>query len=205
VTAVDTAGFGRLPVVCDVVRAELVKAALVSSIGTEVERLSNYTARFDAGEPTVDLVDDLTAAGKDVRTCDLQFLDLGGISRFSGSVRTVRCLEDNALLKKILSTAGTGAVLVIDGAGSLRTALSGDFIAGLAVTHGWAGLIINGAVRDRLALAELPIGIKALGTNPRKSSKSGVGESDIPVTFGGLTFAVGELVFSDEDGILVIG
>lgn len=170
----------------------------------EVDQLNDYAARFEAGEPTVDLVDDLTASGKDVRTCDLQFLDLGGISRFSGSVRTVRCLEDNALVKSILSTEGAGAVLVIDGGGSLRTALSGDLIAGLAITNGWAGLIINGAVRDRLALAELPIGIKALGTNPRKSSKAGTGESDIPVTFGGLTFAIGERVFSDEDGILVI-
>ena len=170
----------------------------------EVDQLNDYAARFEAGEPTVDLVDDLTASGKDVRTCDLQFLDLGGISRFSGSVRTVRCLEDNALVKSILSTEGAGAVLVIDGGGSLRTALSGDLIAGLAITNGWAGLIINGAVRDRLALAKLPIGIKALGTNPRKSSKAGTGESDIPVTFGGLTFAIGERVFSDEDGILVI-
>jgi regulator of ribonuclease activity A len=171
----------------------------------EVNQVSEYTERFEAGEPTVDLVDDLSAAGKDVRTCALQFLDLGGKSRFSGSVRTVRCLEDNVLVKSVLSTAGAGQVLVIDGGGSLRTALSGDLIAGLAVTNGWAGLIINGAVRDRLALAELPIGIKALGTNPRKSSKEGTGELDVPVTFGGLTFAVGERIFSDEDGILVIG
>ena len=166
--------------------------------------MSDYSTRFEAGEPTVDLVDDLTAAGTEIRTCDLQFLDLGGKSRFWGPARTVRCLEDNDLLRSILSTAGAGAVLVIDGGGSLRTALSGDLIAGLAVTNGWAGLIINGAVRDRLALAKLPIGIKALGTNPRKSSKTGVGESDIPVTFGGLTFEVGDRVFSDEDGILLI-
>jgi regulator of ribonuclease activity A len=167
--------------------------------------LSDFTARFDAGEPTVDLVDDLTAAGRVVRTCDLQFIDFGGRSRFSGPVRTVRCLEDNALMKSVLSTPGAGGVLVIDGGGSLRTALSGDLIAGVAVTNGWTGLIINGAVRDRLALAELPIGIKALGTNPRKSSKTGTGEIDVPVNFGGLTFAVGDRVFSDEDGILVIG
>jgi regulator of ribonuclease activity A len=172
--------------------------------GLEVDHLSDYAARFDDGEPTVDLVDDLTAAGGAVRTCSLQFTDFGGWKRFSGPVRTVRCLEDNTLVKSVLSTSGAGRVLVIDGGGSLRTALSGDLIAGLAVTNGWSGLIINGAVRDRLALAELPIGIKALGTNPRKSSKTGIGEVDIPVMFGGLTFAVGEVVFSDEDGILVI-
>jgi regulator of ribonuclease activity A len=166
--------------------------------------LSDYPTRFDAAETTADLVDDLTSAGREVRTCDLQFLDLGRKRRFSGPVRTVACFEDNALLKRILSTRGDGAVLVIDGGGSLRTALCGDLIAGLGVTNGWAGLIINGAVRDRLALAELPIGIKALGTNPRKSAKVGVGEADIPVTFGGLTFAVGDRVFSDADGVLAI-
>jgi regulator of ribonuclease activity A len=167
--------------------------------------LIDYSARFEAGEATADLVDDLTASGSEVRTCELQFLDLGGRNRFSGPVRTVRCLEDNAMLKSILSTEGAGAVLVVDGGGSLRTALSGDIIAGLAAANGWAGLIFNGAVRDRLALAGLPIGVKALGTNPRKSSKTGAGEADIPVTFGGLTFAVGESVFSDADGILVVG
>jgi regulator of ribonuclease activity A len=179
---------------------------LHSPFGTKgVDELTDYSARFEAGEATADLVDDLTASGGEVRTCELQFLDLGGRNRFSGPVRTVRCLEDNALLRNVLSTDGTGAVLVVDGGGSLRTALSGDLIAGLAVTNGWAGLIINGAVRDSLALAELPIGIKALGTNPRKSSKTGAGESDIPVTFGGLTFGVGDSVFSDEDGVLVVG
>jgi regulator of ribonuclease activity A len=166
--------------------------------------LSDYPTRFEAAETTADLVDDLTDAGREVRTCDLQFLDLGGKRRFSGRVRTVACIEDNALLKRILSTRGDGAVLVIDGGGSLRTALCGDLIAGLAVTNGWAGLIINGAVRDRLALAELPIGIKALGTNPRKSARVGVGEADIPVTFGGLTLAVGDRVFGDADGVLAI-
>lgn len=183
-----------------------LKRGLHSPSGTKgVDELIDYSARFEAGEATADLVDDLTASGSEVRTCELQFLDLGGRNRFSGPVRTVRCLEDNALLRNVLSTDGTGAVLVVDGGGSLRTALSGDLIAGLAVTNGWAGLIINGAVRDSLALAELPIGIKALGTNPRKSSKTGAGESDIPVTFGGLTFGVGDSVFSDEDGVLVVG
>jgi len=167
--------------------------------------MSDLLGLFEAGAPTVDLVDDLTASGKDVRTCNLQFLDLGGRARFAGPVRTVRCLEDNALLESVLSTPGTGSVLVVDGGGSLRTALSGDRIAGLAAANGWAGLIINGAVRDRLALGELPIGIKALGMNPRKSSKTGDGETDLPVAFGELTFAAGDIVFCDEDGVLVVG
>jgi len=167
--------------------------------------MSDFLRRFEAGDPTVDLVDDITASGSEVRTCDLQFLDLGGRPRFAGPVRTVQCLEDNALLESVLSAQGAGSVLVVDGGGSLRMALSGDRIAGLAAANGWAGLIINGAVRDRLALREIPIGIKALGTNPRKSAKTGSGEKDISVAFGGLTFSTGDIVFCDEDGILAVG
>lgn len=166
--------------------------------------MSDFLARFGEGEPTVDLVDDLTAAGERVRTCSLQFLNLGGRSRFAGPVRTVKCFEDNALLKRVLSTPGDGAVLVVDGGGSFRTALTGDLIAGIAVSNGWAGLLINGAVRDRVALAEMPLGIQALGTNPRKSAKAGTGETDVPVTFGDLTLSVGDTVFCDEDGVLAI-
>ncbi len=91
----------------------------------------------------------------------------------------MRCFQDNALLKSVLSEPGDGGVLVIDGDGSLHTALVGDLIAGLGVDNGWAGLIINGAVRDAAALRTLDIGIKALGTNPRKSSKTGDGERDV--------------------------
>ena len=90
----------------------------------------------------------------------------------------MKCFEDNALLKSTLSDwpEPEGAVLVVDGGGSLRSALVGDIIAGIAVERGWAGLVINGAVRDSVALDELEIGIKALGTNPRKSSKTGAGQ-----------------------------
>jgi regulator of ribonuclease activity A len=95
-------------------------------------------------------------------------------------------------------------VLVVDGGGSLHTALMGDLIAGLAVASGWSGAIINGAVRDVATLRTLELGIKALGSNPRKSAKSGAGERDIPVTFGGVTFGPGDEVFSDDDGIVVL-
>jgi regulator of ribonuclease activity A len=79
----------------------------------------------------------------------------------------------------------------------------GDMIAEAAVRNGWAGVIINGPVRDRTALAELPLGIKALGSNPRKSAKDGVGEQDVPVVIEGTTFVPGRTVWADEDGILV--
>ena len=150
--------------------------------------------------PTADLVDDI---GPDVRSCDVQFRQFGGRTRFAGPITTVRCFQDNALLKSVLSEPGSGRVLVIDGAGSLHTALVGDVIAELGRSNGWAGLIVNGAVRDAATLATLDIGIKALGTNPRKSAKSGAGERDVVVSLGGVDFIPGDLAFSDEDGIVV--
>lgn len=151
--------------------------------------------------PTADLVDEI---GPDVRSCDLQFRQFGGRSQFAGQISTVRCFQDNALLKSVLSEPGNGGVLVIDGDGSVHTALVGDVIAELARSNGWAGLIVNGAVRDAATLRTLDIGIKALGTNPRKSTKTGDGQRDTPVEFGGVTFTPGETLHSDDDGIVVL-
>lgn len=151
--------------------------------------------------PTADLVDDI---GADVRSCDLQFRQLGGRTEFAGPISTVRCFEDNALLKSVLSDPGDGGVLVIDGAGSLHTALVGDVIAELARSNGWVGLIVHGAVRDAATLRTLDIGIKALGTNPRKSTKTGAGERDVVVELGGVAFVPGEIAYSDDDGIVVV-
>ena len=151
--------------------------------------------------PTADLVDDI---GPDVRSCDLQFRQYGGRSEFAGAITTVRCFQDNALLKSVLSQPGDGGVLVIDGDGSLHTALVGDVIAELARSNGWVGLIVNGAVRDAAALRGIDIGIKALGTNPRKSTKTGAGERDVEITLGGVTFVSGQVAHSDDDGIVVV-
>jgi regulator of ribonuclease activity A len=151
--------------------------------------------------PTADLVDEI---GPDVRSCDLQLRQYGARTEFAGPVTTVRCFQDNALLKSVLSEPGDGGVLVIDGGGSLHTALVGDVIAELARSNGWAGLVVHGAVRDASTLRTLDIGIKALGTNPRKSTKTGAGERDQPVEFGGITFAPGDVVHSDDDGIVVV-
>ncbi|BBY86000.1 ribonuclease E activity regulator RraA [Mycolicibacterium tokaiense] len=150
---------------------------------------------------TADLVDEI---GADVRSCDLQLRQFGGRDIFAGPVVTVRCFQDNALLKSILSEPGGGAVLVIDGDASVHTALVGDLIAELGRSNGWAGLIVNGAVRDAATLRTLDIGIKALGTNPRKSTKTGAGERDVPVSFGGVTFHPGDIAFSDDDGIVLV-
>lgn len=149
---------------------------------------------------TADLVDDF---GAELTSCETQFRSYGARSRFWGRVETVRCFEDNALLKKALGTAGDARVLVVDGGGSLGAALMGDMIAGSAVAQGWAGVVINGAVRDVAALSGLDLGIKALGSNPRKSGKEGTGERDVPVEFGGVTFRLGDFLYSDEDGIVV--
>jgi regulator of ribonuclease activity A len=151
--------------------------------------------------PTADLVDDI---GPDVRSCDVQFRQFGARTEFAGPVTTVRCLQDNALLRSVLSTPGEGGVLVIDGEGSLHTALVGDLIAGLAHSNGWAGLIVHGAVRDAAALRGIDLGIKALGTNPRKSSKTGAGERNVTVSFGGVEFVPGDMAYSDDDGIVVV-
>jgi regulator of ribonuclease activity A len=149
---------------------------------------------------TADLYDE---HGEDLQSLPLQLLNLGGRAQFSGPIRTVKCFEDNSLLKATVSEPGDGAVLVVDGAGSLRRALMGDMIAEIAATNGWAGVVIYGAVRDRTALAGIEIGVKALGSNPRKSTKLGHGVVDEIVEFGGVTFTPGRRLFSDEDGILV--
>ncbi|MFV3075169.1 ribonuclease E activity regulator RraA [Niveispirillum fermenti] len=150
---------------------------------------------------TADLVDTHEAV---ITSCWVQMRNYGGQVRFAGPIRTVRCHRDNALLKSILSKPGDGAVLVVDGGGSLASALVGDIIAGLAVKNGWAGIIVNGVIRDSAAIGELPLGVKALGTNPLKSAKTGSGEADQTVSFGDCAFTPGHWVYSDEDGVVVL-
>lgn len=149
---------------------------------------------------TADLYDE---RGDELDSLSLQLHDFGGRVAFDGPVRTVRCHRDNALVKDLLATPGDGAVLVVDGGGSLESALVGDLIAASAVENGWAGLIVFGAIRDRAAIGELPIGVKALGSNPRKSVKAGIGEVDVPVTVAGVAFVPGRHVWADADGVLV--
>ncbi|GAB3596457.1 Putative regulator of ribonuclease activity [Corynebacterium faecale] len=150
--------------------------------------------------PTADLVDII---GDDVRSCDTQFKNLGGAIDFHGQITTVKCFQDNALLKSILSEDNPGGVLVIDGDASVHTALVGDIIAGLGQDHGWAGVVVNGAIRDSAVIGEMNFGCKALGTNPRKSSKTGKGDRDVVVSFGGVDFIPGHYLYADSDGIVV--
>ena len=150
---------------------------------------------------TADILDEHSA---DALVCQLAFRQFGGIASFAGIISTVRCHEDNVLLKQHLSEPGGGRVLVVDGGGSLRVALLGDMIAALAAANGWVGLVVYGGLRDVAVLRQIPLGIKALGSNPRPSGKVGAGEMDVPVEFGGITFQPGAMLYSDDDGIVVL-
>lgn len=150
--------------------------------------------------PTTDLYDDFEDIAS---TCALQFRDFGGIQRFFGQIRTVQCHNDNSLFRALMNEAGDGAVAVVDGDGSTEVALIGDMIAAKAAKNGWAGVVINGAVRDVAELAEIDIGIKALGVNPAKSVKKGQGTVDVVVEFGGIRFEPGHWIYCDENGVLI--
>lgn len=150
--------------------------------------------------PTTDLYDDFEETS---RTCAIQFRDYGARKRFFGRVRTVRCFHDNVLFREMLGDAGDGGVIVVDGDGSTARALMGDMLAARASDNGWAGVIINGAIRDSAEIAGIDIGVKALGVNPAKSAKKGEGETDVELEFGGVRFRPGDWVYCDEDGVLV--
>ena len=148
---------------------------------------------------TADLLDE----HPDALVCLLPFAQLGGLPAFEGPVSTVCCFEDNVLVKARVAEPGEGRVLVIDGGGSLRVALLGDMVAGLAAANGWVGIVVNGCVRDSQAIGALKVGVMALATHPRKSAKLGQGARDVPVTFAGVTFRPGQMVYADRDGIVV--
>ena len=150
---------------------------------------------------TADVLDE---HGDDAAVCSLPLRSYGGRTAFSGPVATVRCDEDNVLVKQRVGEPGDGRVLVVDGDGSLRVALVGDIVAGLARDNGWAGLVLNGCVRDVEALGRLDVGVVALGSNPRPSRKDGAGEVDVPVTFGDVTFRPGDLLHADLDGVVML-
>jgi regulator of ribonuclease activity A len=149
---------------------------------------------------TADLYDEL---GEQLKVAAPIFRDFGGRSSFEGPLATVKVFEDNSLVRASLSEAGAGRVLVVDGGGSLRCALLGDQLAKLAYTNGWAGVVVWGCVRDVEALAEIPLGVKALGAIPRKSAKLGEGTRQVPVRFAEVEFVPGEYLLADRDGVVV--
>jgi len=149
---------------------------------------------------TADLYDQ---HGETLRVCEPIFGDYGGLVRFTGPVATVKCFEDNTHVKAALAEPGEGRVLVVDAGGSIRCAMLGDVIAQSAVDNGWVGVLMYGCIRDSREIADMDLGVKALGTNPRKSQRRGEGQRDIPVAFAGVTFRPGDWVYCDEDGVVV--
>jgi regulator of ribonuclease activity A len=149
---------------------------------------------------TADLYD---AYGERCQSCQTQFKQYGGRRVFSGPIQTVESVGDNVLLRKMLGQRSSGDVLVVDGAAYLGGALVGDVIARLGMESGWSGVVIYGAIRDANAIGELNFGVKALGTNPKKSGKNGVGRVNVQVSFGSVTFTPGHWIYSDDDGILI--
>ena len=154
---------------------------------------------------TTDLCDANEAQLLDGRLRVLQpvFQPYGASPRFSGPIATLRCFEDNTLVRTALEEPGQGRVLVVDGGGSLRCALLGGNLAKLADRNGWAGVLINGCVRDVEEIAECNVGVRALASHPRKSDKRGGGVRDVPVEFAGARIAPGEWCYADRDGVLI--
>lgn len=131
------------------------------------------------------------------------FSSFGGRIAFGGEIVTVKCFEDNSLVKEVLAEPGKGKVLVVDGGASMRRALMGDMIAENAVDNGWEGVVIYGCIRDVDVIMSLDMGVQAINTVPLKTDKRGEGQRDIPVTFGGVTFKPGAFVYADNNGVIV--
>ncbi|MGH8529587.1 MAG: ribonuclease E activity regulator RraA [Nevskiales bacterium] len=147
---------------------------------------------------------DLSDAHPEAQVCEPMFRDYGGRLAFHGPIKTLKIFEDNALVRATLETLGEGRVLVVDGGGSNRCALVGGNLGQLAVKNGWAGMVVYGYVRDSAELATQQVGIKALGTHPRKSEKGlHSGHADKVVSFAGVTFRPGSWVYADVDGVVV--
>lgn len=148
---------------------------------------------------TADLCDEHSGQ---LQICEPLFSSFGGRARFFGEVSTVKCFEDNSLVREAVAEPGNGRVLVVDAGGSPRCAMLGDMLGAKAVANGWSGVIMYGLIRDSIDLAGMDLGVMALGTIPLKSKKKGVGERDVAVRFAGVQFVPGMHVYADEDGII---
>ncbi len=149
---------------------------------------------------TADLCD---AHPDKVKACHTPFRSFGQVTAFHGPIRTLSVLDDNALVRQALERPGQGAVLVVNGGGSLKRALVGDNLATLAIDNGWAGIIVHGAIRDSAVIDNMGIGIRAVGTTPLRADRDAIGEIDIPTSFGGVIFTPGDWLYADADGVIV--
>lgn len=131
------------------------------------------------------------------------FVNFAGTTSFSGEVVTVKCFENNELIKTLLSSNGEGKVLVVDGGGSTRRALIDVELAELAVENAWEGMIVYGSVRHVSDLEELDVGIQAIASIPVAADSEGYGESEVPVNFAGVSFFDGDYIYADSTGIIL--
>jgi regulator of ribonuclease activity A len=138
-----------------------------------------------------------------VQVVEPMFSNFGGRDSFGGEIVTVKCFEDNSRVKELVEQPGKGKVMVVDGGASMRCALLGDMLAEKAAKNGWEGIVVYGCVRDVDVLAQTEIGIQALASHPLKSTRRGVGELDLALVFGGVTFRPGEYLYADNNGIIV--
>jgi regulator of ribonuclease activity A len=145
---------------------------------------------------------DLLDAHPQLEACEAGLAHFGGARRFSGQATTLRAFEDNSVIRELLKQPGHGRVLVVDGGGSRRCALVGDVLAAAALDNGWAGIVVNGCVRDTAAIAALSIGVMAIGVQPRRSDKHGQGVRDVPVQLLGARVRPDDFVYADEDGVV---
>ena len=138
-----------------------------------------------------------------VKIVEPLFTNYGGRAAFHGEIVTVKCHEDNSVVKETVGKPGEGRVMVVDGGGSLRCALLGDMLAAKAADNGWAGIVIYGCIRDVDEIRQTDLGVQALRTIPIKSNRQGRGDFNVPVTFGGVTFTPGDYLYADNNGIIV--
>lgn len=149
---------------------------------------------------TPDLCDDFP---HQIRVLESLFTNYGAHSHFFGSIVTIKCFEDNSVLKELVNTQGNGQVIVMDGGGSLRRAILGDMLAEKASRNGWAGILVNGCIRDVDEIAQTPLGVKALNTHPMKTEKRGIGDLNVDATFAGQTIKPGQWLYSDNNSIII--
>lgn len=149
---------------------------------------------------TADLIDDHAA---DLTLVHLPFRRFGRRPHFAGPIQTVKCFEDNTVVRAELETPGHGRVLVVDGGGSTRVALLGDMLAEFAVSNRWAGIVLNAAIRDSVEIDQMDIAVYALATSPVKSAKAGWGAAGCDIHFGGVAMVPGDWIYADADGVLI--
>lgn len=168
------------------------------------DRLEDMATMAAQTFSTCDACDDHKADGSGrFRVLPPVLRDFGGRRRFGGAVVTVRCFEDNSLVKAALDEPGEGRVLVVDGGGSLRCALVGGNLAAAAARNGWAGVVVDGCVRDVRELAACDTGIRALAAMPMPTEKRGQGQRDGAVRIQGVWVRPGDWLYADEDGTVV--